>query len=202
MFGDPVTNPMGWEVTNLGSLSLTSNNGMARRGNDAYGNIVLRLVELQSGKIDYSNPNRIALNEKEQEKYLLHDKDFLFARVNGNPENVGRCAVFRKVSEPVFHNDHIIRYHFDEERVDGIYLSVLLNSQYGKSQFKPQLKTSAGQYTVSQAGIDVIDIPLPPLDLQNQFADFVALTDKSKYAVRQSIAKLPTLKEKPMQNYF
>lgn len=202
MFGDPVTNPMGWEKINLGSLSLTANNGMARRGNDADGNIVLRLVELQSGKIDYSNPNRISLTDKEKQRYLLQDKDFLFVRVNGNPENVGRCAVFHEIAEPIYHNDHIIRYHFDEERIDGTFLSVLLNSPYGKSQFKPQLKTSAGQYTVSQSGIDIVEIPLPPIALQNQFADFVALTDKSKVVLQKSVDSLQKLKAELMYKYL
>ena len=43
---------------------------------------------------------------------------------------------------------------------------------------------------------------IPPIELQNQFADFVALTDKSKFAVQQSIDTLQTLKAKLMQDYF
>ena len=47
---------------------------------DEDGNIVLRLVELQNGFIDYSAPNRICLNETEKKRYELVDNDFLFAR--------------------------------------------------------------------------------------------------------------------------
>ena len=47
-----------------------------------------------------------------------------------------------------------------------------------------------------------LTIPVPPLDLQKQFADFVAFTDKSKLAVQQSIETLQTLKAKLMQDYF
>ena len=43
---------------------------------------------------------------------------------------------------------------------------------------------------------------IPPIEIQNQFADFVALTDKSKHAVQQSIETLQTLKAKLMQDYF
>ena len=202
MFGNPVTNPMGWEKVTLGNLSLKANNGMSRRGNDADGNIVLRLVELQSGMIDYSAPNRIKLTDTEMKRYQLRDKDFLFARVNGNPENVGRCAVFREIAEPVFHNDHIIRYHFDEERINGTFLSILMNSPYGKNKLTPQIKTSAGQYTVSQSGIDVIEIPLPSIALQSQFADFVAQADKSKLVIRKLLEKQELLRAKLMQEYF
>ena len=180
MFGDPETNPKDWEKRPLADVITAANNGMARRGNDEDGNIVMRLVELQDGYIDYSKPNRIILTEAEKKRYLLKDKDFLFARVNGNPENVGRCAVFYDIGEPVFHNDHIIRVHFDDEDLDGPFASALLNSEYGKRQLRNQIKTSAGQYTVSQDGIGAIVAILPPIEIQRQFAAFVGQVDKSK----------------------
>lgn len=182
LFGDPEINPMGWDKQPLSKVIETANNGMARRGNDVDGNIVMRLVELQDGYIDYSNPNRILLKENEKKRYLLRDKDFLFARVNGNPDNVGRCAVFHDIGEPVYHNDHIIRVHFNEEKIDGTFASALFNSEYGKRQLKSQIKTSAGQYTVSQDGIGAIISILPPLELQEQFANFVKQVDKSRFA--------------------
>lgn len=181
MFGDPEENPFNWEKILLAKVIINANNGMARRGNDKDGNIVMRLVELQDGYIDYSNPNRIILKDNEKKRYLLKDEDFLFARVNGNPDNVGRCAVFHDIGEDVYHNDHIIRVHFDEELLNGTFASALFNSDYGKKQLKSKIKTSAGQYTVSQDGIGAIATILPPAKLQNQFADFVQQVDKSKF---------------------
>ena len=180
VFGDPELNPKDWEKQPLAKVITAANNGMARRGSDEDGNIVMRLVELQDGYIDYSSTNRIILSETEKKKYLLKDKDFLFARVNGNPENVGRCAVFYDIGEPVFHNDHIIRVHFNENDLDGPFASALLNSEYGKRQLRNQIKTSAGQYTVSQEGIGAIVTILPPIEVQQQFATFVTQVDKSK----------------------
>ncbi len=182
MFGNPEENPFGWDKMPLSEVIINANNGMARRGNDEAGNIVMRLVELQDGYIDYSNPNRIILKDNEKKRYLLKDKDFLFARVNGNPDNVGRCAVFHDIGEEVYHNDHIIRVHFNEELLDGTFASALLNSDYGKRQLKSQIKTSAGQYTVSQDGIGAIITILPSMDKQNQFSEFVKQVDKSKFA--------------------
>lgn len=202
MFGDPEVNSLNWNNMNLANCIVKSNNGMARRGNDANGNIVLRLVELQTGYIDYSSVNRIQLSNDEKQKYLLNDNDFLFARVNGNPEYVGRCATFRKINEPVYHNDHIIRVRFNEKLLSCTFLSVLLNSDYGKRQMKSKIKTSAGQYTISQDGIAAIRIPIPPLRLQTTFADFVAKVENQKATVQQSIDKLETLKKSLMQQYF
>ena len=202
LFGDPVINPKSWETAPLSALILNANNGMARRGKDTDGSIVLRLVELQNGFIDYSAPNRISLNETEKKRYELVDNDFLFARVNGNPDYVGRCAVFKGIGEPVFHNDHIIRVHFDETKLNGCFTSVLLNSDYGKRQMREQIKTSAGQYTISQDGIGAIMAILPPMELQNQFAAFVEQTDKSKLVIQKSLDKLEIMKKVLMQKYF
>ena len=202
MFGDPEENPFNWEKILLAKVIINANNGMARRGNDKDGNIVMRLVELQDGYIDYSNPNRIILKDNEKKRYLLKDNDFLFARVNGNPDNVGRCAVFHDIGEDVYHNDHIIRVHFDEELLNGTFASALFNSDYGKKQLKSQIKTSAGQYTVSQDGIGAIATILPPAKLQNQFADFVQQVDKSKLAVQKSLEKTQQLFDSLMQEYF
>ena len=202
LFGDPEENPYGWDKMPLSEVVINANNGMARRGNDEDGNIVMRLVELQDGYINYSNPNRIVLKDNEKKRYLLKEKDFLFARVNGNPDNVGRCAVFHDIGEEVYHNDHIIRVHFNEELLDGTFASALLNSDYGKRQLKSQIKTSAGQYTVSQDGIGAIVTILPSMEKQNQFADFVKQVDKSKVAVQKALDEAQLLFDSLMQKYF
>lgn len=202
MFGEPMTNPMGWPTRPLSAFITHANNGMSRRGNDKNGSIVLRLVELQNGYIDYRKPNRIILDEAEKDRYLLEEGDFLFARVNGNPDNVGRCAAFLDIGEPIYHNDHIIRVRFDHDALDNTYVRALLNSDYGRNEMKDKIKTSAGQYTINQVGIGSINLPLPTLALQKHFADFVRQADKSKLALKQSLEKLETLKKALMQKYF
>lgn len=202
MFGEPQTNEMNWEKASLLSVITYANNGLSRRGKNDEGEIVLRLVELQERQINYSNPNRMVLNTAERKKYLLQNNDFLFARVNGNPENVGRCAVFHETKECVYYNDHIIRVHFDEKKLDGKFAEVLLNSPYGKKQLRGQIKTSAGQYTISQDGIGAISTILPPIGLQHEFAAFVERVDQQKQTVQQSLEKLELMKKALMQEYF
>lgn len=202
MFGDPHHNSKSWKCSKLEDLTIISNNGLSRRGNDEDGEIVLRLVELQSGIIDYSNPNRIILTQKEKDKYLIKDKDFLFARVNGNPDNVGRCAVFREINEPVYFNDHIIRFRFDDTKINGDYLSSLLNCDFGKKEFAKKIKTSAGQYTISQDGIGSVIIPVPQLSLQLNFSNFINQVTKSKVAIQKSLDETQTLMDSLMQKYF
>lgn len=48
----------------------------------------------------------------------------------------------------------------------------------------------------------LLTIPVPPIELQNQFADFVHQVDKSKVAVEKALDKTQTLFDSLMQEYF
>ena len=50
--------------------------------------------------------------------------------------------------------------------------------------------------------LEQLTIPVPPLNLQTQFADFVTQVDKQKSLTKQSLEKLETLKKSLMQEYF
>ena len=50
--------------------------------------------------------------------------------------------------------------------------------------------------------LDSIMIPLPPVDVQNQFATFAERVDKQKQTVQQSLEKLELMKKALMQEYF
>ncbi len=64
-------------------------------------------------------------------------------------------------------------------------------------------KTTGANYpAIKDSDVLEYHIPVPPIDLQNQFADFAEQTDKSKLAVRKSLEKLETLKKALMQQYF
>lgn len=173
MFGDPVTNPKGWDVDSLGNHIQHANNGLSRRRatEENVGQIVLRLQDVHYDGIRYEKDlNRISLDEKEKERYLLSSGDVLFVRVNGNPEYVGRSAVFTGYKEPVYHNDHLIRLRVSES-YSPYFLSFLLNLKGGRKIIRSKLKTSAGQYTVSQAGIESMQFICPDIELQNEFCE-------------------------------
>lgn len=182
LFGDIELNDKKWKKIKFGELIQSANNGLARRGNDKAGNIVLRLIELQENLINYSDPNRILLTDDEKKRYRLLEGDLLFARVNGNPKNVGRCATFYEYGEQVYHNDHIIRTSCDKRQLDSVFAAYLFNSEYGKNRISRKIKTSAGQYTINQEGLKSIEIILPPIVIQYSFSEFVKQINKLKFA--------------------
>ena len=62
--------------------------------------------------------------------------------------------------------------------------------------------TGIDQKKLNRDNLDNIPVGVPPIDLQNKFADFVTQIEKQKATVQQSIDKLETLKKSLMQEYF
>jgi restriction modification system DNA specificity domain protein len=60
----------------------------------------------------------------------------------------------------------------------------------------------SGQPKITQKPLEKQKYILPPLALQNEFADFVAQVDKSQLAIQKSLEELETLKKSLMQEYF
>ncbi|CAG5326741.1 type I RM modification enzyme [Streptococcus pneumoniae] len=75
-------------------------------------------------------------------------------------------------------------------------IHVLRNNNYSRvisGSAQPQLPITK---------LKKILLPLPPLALQNEFADFVVQVDKSQLAIQKSLEELETLKKSLMQEYF
>ena len=75
-------------------------------------------------------------------------------------------------------------------------------------KFEPVKKKLTGisrgvrQANISNKDILNLSVPIPPIELQNQFATFVEQTDKSKLEIQKSLEKLELLKKALMQKYF
>ncbi len=62
--------------------------------------------------------------------------------------------------------------------------------------------TGANYPAIKSSDIMNYIVPLPPIQLQNEFAEFVAQVDKSQLAIQKSLEELETLKKSLMQEYF
>lgn len=112
----------------------------------------------------------------------------------------GHPAVVR-VDSPFCFQRHIAYLKPNADMVDSEYLRGAILSTDVQRQIDEGVKGIA-QKTLNLSEIRKIKLPLPPMELQQQFAAFVEQTDKSKSAIQQSLDKLETLKKSIMQEYF
>ena len=189
MFGDPSVNPKAFETTGLLELG-SAKNGLNYHSKDA-GYKVPCLGVADFGDLwaieDISTLGTISLNERPSEEYRLKDGDIVFVRSNGNKELVGRClAVYPGEFEAVF-SGFCIRVRLNDNRVRIPYLLALLKQDSVRRQL---FGRGANVQNLNQKLLGKIDVPLPPLDLQQEFADFAASVDKSKFMLDSVGAKL------------
>ncbi len=206
MFGDPVTNPMGWEIQTIGDSIVDSpQNGMYKPQSayvsDNSGTPILRIDAFYDGVVtSFSNLKRLNCEPNEIEKYLLKEDDIVINRVN-SLEYLGKCAHIYGLLENTVYESNMMRFHLDD-RFSPVYVTFLLCSRYLKNQIMSKAKKAVNQASINQQDVCSLIINCPPIALQNQFAAFVQQTEKSKAAVQQSIDTLQTLKASLMQEYF
>jgi len=84
--------------------------------------------------------------------------------------------------------------------VNGYYLWECLNIM--RNHILSMNQVGGAQTFMGLANIKKIIIPVPPIELQKQFAAFVGQVDKSKFEIQKSLEKLETLKKALMKKYF
>ena len=169
---------------------------------DCGGTPIVRVDAFSDGSVfSYASLKRLDCSESELENYALHEGDIVMNRVNGSIERVGKVALIKGLDEATVYESNMMRFHVDESRLNATYIVHVLCSDDIRKQIKSCARI-ANQCSVNQENIAELQIPLPPLALQQQFADFVARVDKLGFDVQQQIEKLETLKQSLMQEYF
>ena len=188
MFGDPFINTKNWKKEKIkDAVIVEPQNGMYKPQSDyvtdGSGTPILRIDGFYNGAVtDFSSLKRLLCDESEKKKYLLKENDIVINRVN-SIEYLGKCAHISGLVEETVYESNMMRMHFDSERFDPIYVTHLLCSRFIYDQIVNHAKKAVNQASINQKDVLDFDIYQPPLELQNEFADFVRQTDKSKLAL-------------------
>lgn len=200
MFGDPVSNSKGWDKGTIRDVVSEVKYGTSKPAIDGGAYKYLRMGNITfDGELDLSDLKYIDIPDSEIEKYMVRKGDVLFNRTNSK-ELVGKTCVF-DLNEPMVIAGYIIRVRVNS-KVLPIYLSAVLNSQYGKQTLADMCKAIVGQANINAQELQDIAILIPPIELQEKFSDYAETIKKSKLTIQQSLDKLEVLKKALMQQYF
>ena len=185
MFGDLVENPKQFPCVLLGSImTVMPQNGLYKPQSayvqDKFGTPILRIDGFYNGKVtDFNNLKRLCCTDFEKERYLLVENDIVINRVN-SIEYLGKCARISGLQEDTVFESNMMRFHLDDSKVNSTYITTVLCSQYIYRQILTRAKKAVNQASINQGDVQSLNVVVPPLPLQNQFADFVEEVDKSK----------------------
>ena len=209
LFGDPISNPLGWPVKRLDDISLLITNGNTPKGgSDNYvseGIVFLRSQNVWRNKIDLDDVAYIDANtHADMAKSSVHDKDILITktgRINTENSSLGRAALFRGDDNSANINGHVYLVRLDGTTVPEYVVAILTGEPYRRYI----RKVCVGGIDKRQINLDQVEdfpIILPPIELQEQFADFVTQVDKSKAVVQKALDETQLLFDSLMQKYF
>ena len=133
---------------------------------------------------------------KKNQKSVVRANDVLIVR-SGAPGTA--CVATEKYDG--YNAVDIIIAHPDQGKVNSVFLAAFTNMPHGMNQIKGGTGGAAQQH-FNVGRYKAMTLIMPPLELQQQFAAFVAQVDKSKLAVQKSLQELEMLKKSLMQKYF
>jgi type I restriction enzyme S subunit len=196
MFGDPVTNPMGWDETlRLGDLTeIVSGITKGRKTNGIPSREVpyLAVSNVQDRSLRLDVVKTIAATDAEIARYALKPGDLLLTE-GGDPDKLGRGSLWNGEIAECIHQNHVFRIRLNSPKIHATFLNWIVGSQRGKQYFLRAAKQTTGIASINMKQLKAFPLMVPPIDLQRRFATIVESVERQKDRMRAHLAELDAL---------
>lgn len=200
MFGNPSYNHNNFNTGTIRDLVSEVKYGTSKSSETIGKYPYLRMNNINSdGYMDYSNLKYINIEDLEKEKYVVRKGDLLFNRTNSK-ELVGKTGIFNENKEMIIAG-YLIRVKTNE-KANPWFIWGYLNSLHGKETLFGMCKAIVGMANINAQELQNIKILIPPIDLQNQFANIVEKTETLKVQYQSSLQELENLYNSLSQQAF
>ncbi len=152
----------------------------------------MRVANVQDGHLDLTEIKTIEVTDDEIQQYKLRKGDLLLTE-GGDPDKLGRGAVWNDEIDECIHQNHIFRVRVKDTSINPVFLSALMASKYGKNYFLKAAKQTTGIATINSTQLKAFPLIKPPVELQNQFAAIVEKVESIKSRYIQSLTELENL---------
>lgn len=207
MFGSPETNPFGWEETIVGKyldiLTDYHSNGSYETLRDnvtlldkqGYA-LMVRTTDLEKGNFetDVKYIDEHAYNHLEKSK--VFGGEIIINKIG----SAGKVYLMPYLNRPVSLAMNQFLLRFDERKINHIFIYNLLMTPFCETRIRDRVRGAVTK-TITKDAVREVEIYVPPLDLQNQFAAFVQQVDKLKFISQKSLSEISIINIF-MQNAF
>lgn len=205
MFGDPIDNPNEWDKMLLSETTSKIGSGATPRGGkESYcdeGISLIRSMNVYDNRFEYKDLAHITDSQAAQLNNVIVEENDVLINITG--ASVARSCVVPRDVLPARVNQHVAIIRCIQNQLNPIFANhMFLNDKFKNLLLKIGEAGGATRQAITKQQLEMLTIILPPLVLQNQFADFVEQTEKTKTSISHSLEKLETLKKSLMQEYF
>ena len=200
MFGNIIRNDKSWPIHNFSDIASSRLGKMldAKQQTGKYSYPYLANFNVQWFSFNVDNLNQMDFNKAEQKEFELRDGDLLVCEGG----EIGRCAVWHNEIQPCFFQKALHRVRCNRQLVQPDYLAWWFKYNCNHGGFAEIAGAKATIAHLPGIKLKQLQVALPPLSLQNEFAAFVERVDQQKQTVQQSLEKLELMKKALMQEYF
>lgn len=200
MFGDPITNPKGWEKEPI------HNSCKIIRG--PFGGSLKKECFVPTGFAVYEQQN--AIYNTFSFRYFIDEQKFNeLKRFSVIPNDLimscagtmGKIAIVPQTAPKGIINQALMKISIIKD-LNVIYLKFLMESSLFQDSIENQAKGVAMKNVAAVRTIKNVLIPVPPLPLQQQFAERVEAIERQKELLQAQLAEAQTLMAERMQYYF
>ena len=209
MFGDPIQNPMGWEVKKLKDIStLISSGSTPKGGREVYvkeGILFFRSQNVWKNKMLLDD---IAYIDEEthlkMKKSSLKHKDILITktgRFNTENSSLGRAALFLGEDDSANVNGHVYLTRLKKDMIPEYVVYILTTTEY-RDYIRRVCVGGIDKRQINKTHLEQFPIIFPPLEQQEKFALMVKQVDTIKAKETQKLEHLETLHNSLMDKAF
>lgn len=209
MFGNPVTNPIGWEVRNLKSLSTKILSGNTPKGGSQVyvdtGIIFFRSQNIWKNRIELDDVAYIdEQTHRKMSRTSLKNRDILITktgRINTENSSLGRAALFLGEDDSANINGHVYLVRLKKGVIHEFVLYILISDEY-RDYIREVCVGGIDKRQINKEHLEEFPIIMPPIDLQQRFADYVRQIDKLKSKMQQGLKDLESNFQALLQKAF
>lgn len=207
MFGEPIENPNNYNVVQfcelieyIGDIGSNGANSVVVKHLDMKDDedyaLMVRFLNFTSN--DFTNNVKYISKDSYDffKKSKIYGGELIFCKIG----SAGLSYIMPFLNRPVSLGLNQIMVRINK-LVNITYLYNYIHTSYGESLINGCINGAVTK-SIAKGALKQIPIILPPIEQQEQFADFVKQNDKSKFTLKKSLEKLETLKKSLLQKYF
>lgn len=161
---------------------------------------ILRMNNLQGGKLDVTHLKYYLPPNKELKNFMLKKGDILFNRTNSF-DLVGKASIFQEEGDYSFAS-YLIRLKVDSKQLNSEYLNFFLNSAIGLSKIRKYRTPGVSQSNINGKSLKKINLPYPPLEIQEKLMQKIRSFEIAENKINIVINSSKTLQKSLINQIF
>lgn len=161
---------------------------------------ILRIGNINAG---YFKPKDLMFwsEEDKLKNYIIYPNDIVMSLTGTvGKDDYGNVCIMGKDYEKYYLNQRNAKLEL-KDTLDKIYISYALRVPEIKKRLTG-ISRGVRQANIANRDIESLEIPIPPIELQNKFADIVKQINKQKVEIQNSLEEMQKLQESLMNQYF